>query len=72
MRIHKFANLIILTASVALSGCSGAAKKPSPAHRAHKYNYEFRGVVDGHCTVASTGIDAASGRTIVYCVEGAH
>lgn len=51
-------------------GCSGAAKK-KPAHHPHPYNFEFRGVVDGKCTVAKTGTDSATGKTIIWCLEGA-
>lgn len=60
---------VALIAALAI-GCA-AKKKPKPAPSPHAYNYEFRGVVDGQCTVASVGLDPATGKTILYCLEGA-
>jgi hypothetical protein len=64
------AQLTLIAAALLLTGCPAKKKPPKPSP-AHHYNYEFRGVVDGKCTVGETGVDAATGKTIVWCLEGA-
>jgi hypothetical protein len=66
----KFVSQLTLIVSVAVACIGCHAKKPAPPPLAHRYNYEFRGIVDGKCTVGNIGTDAATGKTIVYCLEG--